>query len=556
MFMDLQFKDIVDKFIRMWATESPTEAFGEGMREYAGFLPNLSKSNIQAYLLFLENIENELADINLDQLSRNYQVDYLVLENKIDSLKFNIVDLNSLETNPLSYVGAAFIYDYLLKDYAPLLQRTKELIVHLNQLPGYYRIAKNNLVISKIAPENGNMAIMMLSGMSIFISNIKSEILEIASDEIDIPSDLQNNLEQASQTAVKSLNEFVTLLQSNQDNFKGSFRLGEDLYTLMLQKNERVKVSISDILEAGENNLERNLQEFNYAASQINENKNPIELIKEIKKNHPTSESLFEDTQNVLKDIRQFLIDSDFVTVPSDVIPKVIPTPKPFRQWAFAAMDTPGALEKKATDSYYYITPPDEKWTEEEQEDWLQTFNYPGLIDISVHEAFPGHFLHNLHNQRTEMVVAKLFGAYHFWEGYALYVEEAMWEHGFQKDNYEYRMAQLIETLLRNVRLICSIKLHTDPSFSVEDATKMFMEKVHMGRKPAESEAERGTYDPGYLNYALGKLMIEKLREDYKNEKGSDYNIKSFHDELLSYGASPVPILRKFMLKNDDENLF
>ncbi|MCE7733435.1 MAG: DUF885 domain-containing protein [Candidatus Heimdallarchaeota archaeon] len=554
--MDQQFKDIVDKFIRMWATESPTEAFSEGLREYAGFLPNLSKSNTQAYLLFLENIENELTDINFDQLNRNYQVDYLVLENKIDSLKYDIVDLNSLETNPLSYVGASFIYDYLLKNYAPLLQRTKELIVHLNQLPDYYQTAKNNLVISKIAPENGNMAIMMLSGMSIFISNIKTEILEIAGDEIEIPSDLQRNLEQASQTAVKSLNEFVTLLQSNQDNFKGSFRLGEELYTRMLQKNERVKVTISDILEAGERNLERNLQEFNYAASQINENLEPIELIKEIKKNHPTAESLFEDTQNVLQDIRQFLIDSDFVTVPSDVIPKVIPTPKPFRQWAFAAMDTPGALEKKATDSYYYITPPDEDWTEEEKEDWLQTFNYPGLIDISVHEAFPGHFLHNLHNQRTEMIVAKLYGAYHFWEGYALYVEEAMWEHGFQKGNYEYRMAQLIETLLRNVRLICSIKLHTDPSFSVEDATKMFMEKVHMGRKPAESEAERGTYDPGYLNYALGKLMIEKLREDYKKEKGSDYKIKSFHDELLSYGASPVPILRKFMLNNDDEKLF
>ncbi|OLS28810.1 MAG: hypothetical protein HeimC2_04110 [Candidatus Heimdallarchaeota archaeon LC_2] len=549
--MNEEFKDIVDKFIRLWATVSPQEAFGQGMREYAGFLADYSPSQIQTYLLFLRNIKKELDLVNVEILSKEEHVNYLVLLNKIDSLNYEIVDSNALEINPLAYSSAAFVFDYLLKAYAPLDQRLDELIVHLNQLPKFYETAKNNLVIENIAPENSNMAILMLSGIIEFLSNLKSEVKEIAGDEI-LPNKLLEEIEIASKTGGDAVKSFVDFLISNKDNFKGSFRLGEELFSKMLFKNERVDLSISEILKAGEKNLERNWKEFIYAASQIDENKNPSEIIKDIKLKHPTAESLFSDTQNMLVDIRQFLIDSEFVTVPSEVIPKVIPTPKAFRQWAFAAMDTPGALEKKATDSYYYISPPDENWTEEEKEDWLQTFNYPGLLDISVHEAFPGHFLHNLHNQRTKMLVAKLFGAYHFWEGYALYVEEAMWEHGFQKGDYEYRMAQLIETLLRNVRLICSIKLHTDPNFSVEDATNMFMEKVFMGRKPAESEAQRGTFDPGYLNYALGKLMIEKLREDYKKEKGAEYKIKTFHDELLSFGAPPVPLLRKFMLKSDD----
>lgn len=546
-----EFKDIVDRFIRMWATVSPQEAFGAGMREYAGFLPDYSNSQMQSYLLFLKNIKNELELLNFENLSKEDQVNYLVLLNKIDSLHYNLIDSNSLETNPLAYCYVVFVFDYLLKGYAPLEQRINELIVHINQLPKFYETAKNNLVIEKIAPENGGMAIMMLSGIVEFVSNLKSEIEDIADGET-LPNALLEEIVIASESGVKTISSFIEFLSMNKENFGGSFRLGEELFGKMLMKNERVSLSISEILAAGERNLDRNMKEFNFAASQIDENKDPSEIMKEIKLNHPTAESLFSDTQNMLVEIRQFLIDTEFVTVPSEVIPKVIPTPKAIRQWAFAAMDTPGALEKKATDSYYYISPPDESWTEEEKEDWLQTFNYPGLLDISVHEAFPGHFLHNLHNQRTAMLVAKLFGAYHFWEGYALYVEEAMWEHGFQKGDYKYRMAQLVETILRNVRLICSIKLHTDPNFSVEDATKMFMIKVHMGRKPAESEAQRGTFDPGYLNYALGKLMIEKLREDYKNEKASEYNIKTFHDELLSYGATPVPLLRKFMLKSDD----
>jgi uncharacterized protein (DUF885 family) len=214
-------------------------------------------------------------------------------------------------------------------------------------------------------------------------------------------------------------------------------------------------------------------------------------------------------------------------------------------------MDTPGALEKIATDSYYYITPPEDAWSAQEQEEWLQTFNYAGLLDICVHEAFPGHYLHHLHNSRSPYLMSKLFGAYHFWEGYALHVEEAMWEAGFQAGNYRYRMAQLLETLLRNVRMIVAIKLHTTDDFTQEDAIQLFMKYAYLGRKPAESEARRGTYDPGYLNYCLGKLMLEKLKEDYKKEQGKKFSNQKFYDTLLGYGAPPIPIIRKFMLKNE-----
>ena len=151
--------------------------------------------------------------------------------------------------------------------------------------------------------------------------------------------------------------------------------------------------------------------------------------------------------------------------------------------------------------------------------------------------------------------MSKLFGAYHFVEGYALHVEEALWEFGFQAGDYKYRMAQLLETLLRNVRMINSIKLHTTNDWTVEDGIQLFIKYAHLGRKPAESESRRGTFDPGYLNYCLGKLMIEKLKEDYKKEQGKKFSNKMFYDTLLSYGAPPIPVLRRFMLKNKKEHM-
>ena len=338
-------------------------------------------------------------------------------------------------------------------------------------------------------------------------------------------------------------------MNSHVHEAKASYRLGYETFSNMLYNFERIDIDLHEILVAGQSDLEFNYSEYLAAAKNYNPELTIEEITNSIRQDHPLTDELISETTAMLRVLRKFLIEKDFVTIPSDVLPKVIHTPKPFRKWAFAAMDTPGPLETKATDSYYYITPPEEEWTEQEKKEWLETFNRNGLLDISAHEAFPGHYLHHLHNQNSASIMSKLFGAYHFWEGYALYVEEAMWQAGFQSGDYKYRMAQLTETLLRNVRLIVAIKLHTEETFSLEEGILLFMKYSFLGRKPAESEAKRATYDPGYLNYAIGKLMIEKLRKDYQEENPS-FSLKQFHDELLSFGAPPVPILRRFMLKN------
>ncbi len=487
---------------------------------------------------------------DFDVLSEKDKIEFLLLDNKIRSDLFSVFDLDVFHSDPIHYLNVAFIFEYLLKNYAPLDQRIHELALHFNYFPAYFKQALLNLNRDKLSPELVEMAHLMTTGMLSFLNNLDSELKTLSKDSNEIISELtfklvlENNIE-----AIKSLNEYDNFLKDTLPKSKASFRLGKDNYLKMLQSNERVEnITIEKLLEACEKNLNRNVDEFKKAAKNVNPNMTVDQISERIRKNHPTKESLIKDTTQILSEVKEYC--RNMVDVPSEVMPKVMPTPNPERPWAFAAMNSPGPLETIATDSYYYITPPEDDWPEDQQQEWLETFNYKGLKDISVHECFPGHYLHHLHNQRSPYIMSKLFGAYHFWEGYALHVEEEMWQIGFQKGDYEYRMAQLMETLLRNVRMIVSIKLHTTDDFTVEDGIQLFMKYAYLGRKPAEAEAKRGTFDPGYLNYCLGKLMIEKLKDDYKAEKGENFDNKEFYNTLLSFGAPPIPIVRKFMLKN------
>jgi uncharacterized protein (DUF885 family) len=198
--------------------------------------------------------------------------------------------------------------------------------------------------------------------------------------------------------------------------------------------------------------------------------------------------------------------------------------------------------------STYYIAPPDPDWSEEDQLDYL-----PGetdLLGISVHEVWPGHFLQYLHSNRTENNVGRHFGAYTFSEGWAHYTEQMMVDAGLGDGDPEVRIGQLLNALRRNIRYMSAIGLHAE-GMTVEESQAMFEEKAFMDFGNATQQAYRGTYDPGYLNYTLGKLMINKLRKDWTTGKGGREAWGKFHDQFLSYGRPPIPLIRKQMLGDD-----
>jgi uncharacterized protein (DUF885 family) len=226
-------------------------------------------------------------------------------------------------------------------------------------------------------------------------------------------------------------------------------------------------------------------------------------------------------------------------------------------------METPGPFEK-ATKAFYYITPVERDWSERQQDEWLTQFNPYTLDDTSIHEAYPGHYVQFLHlNASKATQVEKMFDSYAYVEGWAHYCEQMMISeqgYGSEKDSVtaaKYRLAQSGQALLRLCRLCVSIEMHCHGK-SIAEGTKFFQENCYYDEKPAAFEATRGTFDPGYLNYSLGKLQILKLRDDYQKQEGVAFSLKKFHDEMLDHGMPPLQLLRGLLLKNkaiQDETL-
>ncbi|MGH8176452.1 MAG: DUF885 family protein, partial [Steroidobacter sp.] len=208
---------------------------------------------------------------------------------------------------------------------------------------------------------------------------------------------------------------------------------------------------------------------------------------------------------------------------------------------------------EKDMPSVYYIAPPDPKWSKAEQRDYV-----PGKADLlftSIHEVWPGHFLQFLHSNRSSWRFGQLFVGYAFAEGWAHYTEELVIEEGIANDAPELQVGQLLNALLRNVRYLCAVGLHTQ-GMKVTQCEQMFKEKAYQDAGNARQQAARGTYDPAYLNYTMGKLMIRKLRADWSASRGGETAWKQFNDEFLSYGGPPVPLVRARMMNAGDGELF
>ena len=288
------------------------------------------------------------------------------------------------------------------------------------------------------------------------------------------------------------------------------------------------------------------------AARRIDPNKKPEEVLQELERDHPTADNLLSSAQKQLDGLRQFLIDHKIVTVPGGAQAKVVETPSFMRATTFASMDTPGPYETKATEAYYNITLPDPSWSKEKQEEYLEGYNYPLLSNVSVHEVWPGHYTQFLwvKNNPELSKVRKLTGAGTNSEGWAHYSEEMALDEGLYNNDPRYRLAQLVDALLRDCRYIVGIKMHTQ-GMTMDQAKEFFVKEGHQVAVVGEMETKRGTGDPTYLMYTLGKLEILKLREDYKRKMGSAFSLQDFHDRFIKAGNPPVKIVRRELIGRD-----
>jgi uncharacterized protein (DUF885 family) len=545
---DAAFNQLADEYLKGYLAWRPLEAMQLGFHEYDGKLTDYNWASIDGELVRLRAFDRRLSLMKTAMLSPQANFDFRNLQAGIRRALFSMQEMGSFSRNPMTYAGALDVSPYIKRDFAPLEQRVRGIIAILNQAPMVMAAGRANL--EDLLPKPWvETAIEVGNGSADFL---EKDLVEALKDLKD--ADLRAQFTAANQRAVAEMRGFVKFLQEEKlPKATNQYALGRENFAKMLREGELIKQSPDQVLEIGLAELRREQALFAEAAAKIDPTRKPIEVFEQIQHDHPTAEGLIPDTRKHLEAIRQFVVDHHIVTIPSEVRPRVEETLPFERASSFASMDSPGPFETKATEAYYYVTPVEAKWTEKEKDDWLSAFNYYTSDVISIHEVYPGHYVQFLcMNASPATRLEKILGSYAYIEGWAHYSEQMLIDEGYGHAGPaapKYRLAQLDEALLRLCRLCVAIKMHCQ-GMSVEEATKFFHDNCYYGEKPAHAEAMRGTFDPGYANYTLGKLMILKLRQDYQAQEGAGYSLEKFHNEFLRHGMPPVPLLREIMLKD------
>jgi len=554
---DTEYEAVAEEYIKTYLAAHPLEGTALGLHEYDGKITDYSRLALDAELSRLRRFDDRLAKFDPSKLSARQSIDLRILQVAVKKDLFEMQDMSVFERNPMVYAGAADVSVYIKRNFAPLEDRVRSLIAIESQIPNILIAARTNLN-EKLPKPFVELAIQIAKGSADFL---KKDLVAAVSGLKD--EQLRAAFNESNRKAANALNDYAAWLEREKlPKASLDFALGEEKFGRFLAQTELVDLPPQKVLEIGMAQLKAEQDAFAEAAKKIDPNKSPIEVFKQIQSEHPAPDKLIPDVAKDLDKIRKYVLNRHLVSIPSDVRAKVKETPQYLRATSFASMDTPGPFEKRATEAYYYVTPTEHDWPEKQKQEWLTAFNYYTSDVVSIHEAYPGHYVQFLHlNTSSASKVEKIFGSYAFIEGWAHYCEKMMLDEGFGgptssspseedvKRAAKYRMAQADEALLRLCRLCVSIKMHTQ-NMSLDEATKFFQDNCYYEEKPARQEAMRGTFDPGYLNYTLGKLEILKLRDDYKAQEGDEFSLQKFHNEVLNHGMPPIRLLREIMLKD------
>ncbi len=533
----------VDEYLSYLYEVQPTNATFDGVHLHDDLLEDVSRQGIDAQVRDLGGFARRLGAIDPARLTGIERLERPALDANIRARLFELEEVRTWERSPQHYADilATSLAGQALFEYAPLAERARRVLSKLRQVPRLIGSARDNV---KDPP--GIFVKAGLESMRGTLRFIDEDLPRAFGDLSDLH--LLGDLADASTEATRSIGAYVEYLEKDlAPRSKGSFRLGRDRFEQKLRLDEGLTLGADRLLSIGTRELRATQEAFRRIASRLNGG-DPLAAWTKVKDDHPPAGQLVPVAQQQLAEIVDFIKRQRIVTLPPGAAVEVAPTPR-FYRWTFASMWTPGPFEVRPLRAYYYITDVEPSWPADRQDEHLRDFNYGALWSISIHEVFPGHFLHYQHLRQVESKLRKsiLFSSTAFVEGWAHYCEQMMVDEGFRKNDNAVRLGQLSEALIRLCRLIVGIRLHCE-DMSVEQGVRFFREEAFLEEASARREAERGTFDPGYILYSVGKLMVLKLREDYQAHAGAAYSLRGFHDALLANGTVPVWLHRALML--------
>jgi hypothetical protein len=543
-FVDLHFRALFE-----WHPSSGTEA---GFHEYDSKVEDYSAGSIRGRIGLLSDELMRLRELRQRELSSDDAIDAAFIEGQLRGELLDLETLRVMARNPMPYVSrpGGTVDSLIKRNFAPAAGRLPNVILRLRGVRPMIDAMKVN--VDGPPREFTELALRMARGSVGFFDGTVREWGNVAAAN---DSALRRDLNQAADEAAAAMRDAADWLEKDLlPRSTGSFAIGADVFAKKLRFEEQLDIPLDRLLAIGEANLEEDSRAFVETARLIAPGKPPMEALRLISREHPTAASLIADTKRDVESVRQFLVDHKIVSIPSEVRPIILETPPYARASAFAMMDTPGAYETKATEAFYYVTPPEKDWPAGRVEEHLRLFNRPVMNLITIHESWPGHYLQFLYSRQFPTKTRKLTYCTTNVEGWAHYAEQMMVEEGFGNGDPRIKLAQLSEALLRDCRFVAGIRMHTE-GMSAGEAARLFVERGFTEPAVALEEARRGAYDPTYLCYTLGKLMVYKMREDYKKAKGSNYTLQGFHDDFVRQGGLPIRFMRSILLPGDDSPL-
>jgi len=538
----------VDQYFDAYLEWNPSSATSFGFHQYDDRLEDYSAAAFQKRIGKLKQLQSQIASLPATR-TPDEAIDAEILD---DQIRAELLDLETLQTwrhNPMNYVSlpGGAIDNLMKRNFAPPVERLRSVTSRLKGVPAMIAAMKQN--VQNPPHEFTDLAFRIARGS---VGFFRESVANWAKDAAGNDAALLGQFNEANKAAADSLEDGATWLEKTLlPNSKGAYAIGAENFSKKLQYEEMVDAPLDRILAIGEANLEKDYNAFIETARKIDPSRKPEEVMKSLSDQHPTDASLIPDAKKTVEGIIQFIRDKKIVTIPSDVRPTIMETPPYARSGTFASMDTPGPYETKATEAFYYVTPPEKDWDAKHKDEHLRAYNPPVMSIITIHEAYPGHYIQFLNAKQFPTKTRKLIACGTNAEGWAHYTEQMMLEEGFGNGDPRVRLAQLEEALLRDARYVVGIKLHT-AGWTVEQGAKFFVEKAFQEPANAYEEARRGAYNPTYLYYTLGKLQIYKLRDDYRKAKGGSFTLQGFHDDFVKQGSIPIKLIRRILLPGDN----
>lgn len=529
----------VRSFLEEYFDHSPTFASNAGRHEFDGRLPDWSGDGLRRKIAWLREQRAAAEAFDPEPLDppRRLEREHLIAQ--IDCELFWLADAEIPWRNPLYY---AYPFDpalYLTRPYAPLETRMRAFIDYARAVPRAAEQVRSNLR-TPMPRTFAHVGRITLGGLAGYYENDVPPVFAAVADP-GLQAELREAISGAA-AATRDLSTWFTRLEDEAAEMEDGYAFGPERYLRMLRDSERVDLSLEALETAGRRELERNLAALSEACAAYAPGLSMAECVERVQAEKPSAGPV-EAARRQLAGLRSFLEEKELVTIPGDEQALIAESP-PYQRWNAAFIDIPGPYDRHLP-SIYYISPPDPSWSPEERAAYVA--GEADLLFITIHEVWPGHFLQFLHSNRAESEIGQLFVGYGYAEGWAHYSEELMWEAGFGEGDARLRIGQLQNALLRNVRYLVSLGLHTG-GMTIAEAEQMFREKAFQDTASARQQAARGTFDPGYLNYTLGKLMVRKLRDDWAAPRGGRAAWREFHDSFLAVGGPPVPLVRRYLL--------